>query len=140
MNWQTRIIVSLQRAEPWVPEALVALVCAWLAKCFFLMPSNYVTNPTAFGLLRDIMGWEHGWAWIASTAAVCTAIGMFRVPRCRTAIRCIGLSCACVVCGCSGTSFLLGNPDALSSMPLVVIGLIGLGVLTAWPAGKRGSG
>lgn len=136
---------KVERASHWMlreelfgAETILAICALWAAHTLLSGPSNFIRHHADYALLVEIMRNESRWGFLAAAACLFHVLGLGfltleTAPTLSVSSRCLGLFLSGFLWSVIGWSFLLGNPDSLTAVPLIMIGLTALWTLMRFP-------
>jgi hypothetical protein len=134
-----RIVIWLRLTEPIMLELCQTLAMAWVSIRLLSPPSNYEAYVAGFRFLATLGLTEWVLGCLTATCSLLSFLGFIlsafaKVMDIGPLLRCLALSIAGFFWTTLGASFLTGNIDSLSSVPLMIFGILAWWTILRSPA------
>ena len=132
----SRRMLSLERFGV---ETFLFVCSTWAARRLLTPPSNFAGYEAGFAFMAAMKLHEADWGVGIAVAAVLQLVGLGlaglrRSPMLSMQMRCIGLLMSGFFWTVIGSSFLVGNPDTIAGVPLVLLGCSAWWTLLRFPS------
>lgn len=136
-----RLSLRMLNAERFMVEIFLCISSIWAAAKFLTLPKYFTLYMSGYAFLTDLNITEQDWGLIAAIAAALKIIGltmtMFRFCRgCGLAMRCVGLLISGFFWNVLGLSFLMGNSDSVTAIPMALMGCAAWWTLIRFPTSR----
>ncbi len=137
-----RLARFMLSAERFGMECLLAVCNMWAAHKLTTPPSNFQFYESGYAFMKGLQIHEPDWGLFAAISAMLTALGLtllaLRVVfSTGLVMRCIGLLMSGFFWTLMGCSFLIGNPDSVAAVPLILLGASAWWTLIRFPTVPR---
>lgn len=134
-----RLAKRMLRAELYAIEIILAICSLWAATHLMTPTRVFDTYANGYAFMRGLLKHEEYWGFIAAIGAIAKVLGLglFTLdvtPRLSILLRCFGLTVSGFFWTVTGSSFLMGNPDSIAGLPLVMLGASAWWTLLRFPA------
>lgn len=134
-----RLAKWMIRAELYGVEVILCICSLWAATHLLAPGNTFASYSPGFAFMRYVIMRDDYWGFIAAVAVLAKVSGLSLfmlglAPGPSMALRCVGLMISSFFWTMVGASFLIGNPNSIAGVPLILLGASAWWTLLRFPA------